>query len=245
MINMRNISVVIPAYNEEKNIGRTLVKIVDYFNKKRARPYEIIVVDDGGSDKTAEKVNYLIRKNKRIKLLKNGKNRGKGYSVKRGVLCAKYPLILFSDADLSTPIEELDKFVDLIQKYDMVIASRNLKESDIQSKQPFYRAILGKFFALIVNILIFSDFKDTQCGFKLFKKDVVKEVFPLQTFNGFSFDVEVLCIAKKKKYSIKEAPVVWMSSNKSEVSPLKDPIRMFRDVLKIKLNSMRGYYSKR
>ncbi|GAI14794.1 unnamed protein product, partial [marine sediment metagenome] len=143
MINMRNISVVIPAYNEEKNIGRTLVKIVDYFNKKRARPYEIIVVDDGGSDKTVEKVNYLIRNNKRIKLLKNGKNRGKGYSVKRGVLCAKYPLILFLDADLSTPIEELDKFVDLIQKYDMVIASRNLKESDIQSKQPFYRTILG------------------------------------------------------------------------------------------------------
>jgi dolichyl-phosphate beta-glucosyltransferase len=234
-----SISVVIPAYNEEKRIGKTLRRVISYLNKRKD-DYEIIVVDDCSKDRTVEVVKFL--KNKRLRVLKNRCNLGKGGSVKHGMLSAKKKYVLFSDADLSTPIEEIEKFEKLKDKYDILIGSRALKESDIKIKQPFYRILMGKTFNLIVNILVVWGVKDTQCGFKWFRKDVVKKIFPKQTFNGFSFDVELLFIAKKYGYSIKEIPVTWLNSPDSKVSAVKDSIKMFLDLVKIRINDLRGKY---
>jgi len=243
---MENISVVIPAYNEKERIKSTLKRIIDYLSRRYK--YEIIIVDDGSSDETASIVKDFARWNKgigkRIILLRNSKNMGKGHSVRRGIMHAKYPLILFSDADLSTPIEELDKFIAFLGNYDIVIASRNLKESNIKLKQPSFRVLLGKTFPLLVNLVLMPEIKDTQCGFKLFKKDAARKIFKVQTLNRFSFDAEVLYIARKKGYNIKEAPVTWINMGGSKVNLLFDPIRMFLDVFRIRLNDILGEYQK-
>lgn len=233
------ISIVIPAYNEEKRIGRSIGLIVKHLEKRRYT-YEIIIVDDGSTDDTIAVVKQIG--NNDIKIIKNKKNRGKGYSVRRGILNAKYPLVLFSDSDLATPIEELDKFIDYIKTYDIVIASRNLKGSNITVKQPVYRQLMGKTFPLLVNLIALGGFKDTQCGFKLFKTDVAKRIVLLQTFNGFSFDVEVLFIAKKLGYKIKEAPVVWVDKIGSTVNPIRDSVKMLIDLFQIRFNNWRGKY---
>jgi dolichyl-phosphate beta-glucosyltransferase len=237
----QSISVIIPTYNEEKIIEKSLVKVVSYLKKKFTN-YEIIVVDDS-SDRTAKKVTSLAQKNKKIKLLRNKRKEGKGYSVKKGILHAKHPLILFLDADLSTPIEELSKFMPLLKRYDIIIASRNLEDSNIKIKQPFYRVALGRSFSILVNLLILLDIKDTQCGFKLFKNEVAKHIFNLQTLNGFSFDAEILYLAKKNKYKIKEIPVTWINADDSKVSSIRDPIKMLLSLLKIRLNNLRGLYN--
>ena len=231
------LSIIIPVYNEEKRIVSTLEKITFYLNKKKYR-YEIIIVDDGSTDRTRE----CIKKFKKIRINRKRINKGKGYSVREGILMAKGDYMLFSDADLSTPIEELEAFRWHIKKYDVVIASRNLKESDIKQKQPFYRILLGKAFPLLVNLLAVPGIKDTQCGFKLFTKKAVKVIFPKQTIDGFGFDVEILFIAKKSGLRIKELPVVWINDTRSKVSVLRDPLRMLFDVLKIRINSLTGKY---
>jgi dolichyl-phosphate beta-glucosyltransferase len=233
------LSIVIPAYNEEKRIGGTLRQIVKHVTKKRYI-YEIIVVDDGSTDATVNVVKKIA--NNKIKIIKNGANRGKGYSVKRGISCAKYPLVLFSDSDLATPIVELDKFMEFIKKYDVVIASRNLKGSNIKVKQPVYRRAMGKTFPLLVNLIALSGFKDTQCGFKLFRTDKARKIVSLQTFDRFSFDVEILFIAKKLGYKIKEVPVAWIDKEGSTVSPIKDSVRMLVDLFKIRRNDLMGKY---
>jgi dolichyl-phosphate beta-glucosyltransferase len=233
------ISIVIPAYNEEKRIVKSLNQIIKYLEKNRST-YEIIIVDDGSTDKTIEVIKQINNKN--IKIIKNKINMGKGYSVKRGILKAKHPLVLFSDSDLATPIQELKKFMKLIKNFDIVIASRNLKESNIKIKQPFHRKVIGKIFPFLVKLLALRGFKDTQCGFKLFKTNIAKKIVSLQTFNRFSFDVEILYIAKKLGYTIKEAPVVWIDKEGSKVNPIKDSIRMLIDLFKIRINNLLGKY---
>ncbi len=234
-----NISVVIPAYNEEKRIKDSLLKILRYLKKKRYS-FEIIFVDDGSTDNTVKIVRSI---NSNIRILKNKKNYGKGYSVKKGMKNAVYNLILFTDADLATPIEELDKLIKPINEgYDIAIASRNLPMSDLVVKQPFYRQILGKGFPLIVNFFFNLGIKDTQCGFKLFKAKAAKKIIRLQKNWGFSFDVELLYIAKKQGMRIKEVPARWIDKAGSKVSPIKDALKMFIDILKIKYNSAAGRY---
>ncbi len=233
------ISIVIPCYNEEKRIINTLKKTIKYLENKKYN-YEIIIVDDFSKDNTIKIIDNL--KNKKIKILQNEKNYGKGYSIKKGMLNAKYPLVLFMDADLATPIEELDKFTKEIKNYDILIASRKLNNSNISKKQPFYRQILGKIFLNIVKLFAIKEFKDTQCGFKLFKKDVAKDIFELQTINRFAFDVEILYIALKKNYKIKELPVKWIDQKGSTVNPVKDSISMLKDLLKIRFNDFLGKY---
>lgn len=234
-----SISVVIPAYNEEKRIGKTLRKILKYFENKKY-DYEIIVVDDCSKDKTVHVAEFF--KSKRIKIIKNLCNLGKGGAVRKGMLSAKKKYVLFSDADLSTPIEQIEKFLPFIKKYDVIIGSRALNDSEIRIKQPFYRVIMGRIFNLIVQILLLKGIKDTQCGFKLFTRKSAKKIFPKQTFKGFSFDVEILYIARKTGYKIKEVPVVWINSPESKVSALKDSIKMFIDLIKIRINSIKGKY---
>lgn len=239
-----NISVVIPAYNEERRIEPSLKQIISYLSEHFDK-YEIIIVDDGSDDKTYEMISRY--KNENVKILKNEINKGKGYSVKKGILNAQYPLVLFSDSDLATPIEELEGFIGYItdHNYDIVIASRNLENSKIKNKQPLYRQIMGKVFPEIVGLILLKGFKDTQCGFKLFRTDVARKIVQLQTVEGFSFDVEILFIADKMGYRIKEAPVVWMDKDGSTVRTFKDGFKMLIDLFRIQFNSFAGKYSAR
>lgn len=227
------LSVIIPAYNEEKRIETTLQKIVFYLKQnKNIKNYEIIVVDDGSKDHTREIVEKYLLSENFIKLNSFRENRGKGFSVREGALLAQYSLILFSDADLSTPIEELDKFLPLIANYDIIIGSRALKESDVKKHQPFYREIMGKTFNFLMRKITGLPFKDTQCGFKLFKN--CRVIFQNQVLERFSFDVELLYLALKDNKKVAEIPVSWINDERSKVSPITDSLQMFKDILKIK-----------
>ncbi|MCM8808903.1 MAG: glycosyltransferase family 2 protein [Candidatus Omnitrophica bacterium] len=229
------ISIVIPAYNEEKRILKTIERIYKYFKNKNY-DFEIIVVDDGSKDKTFEIVEKFAKNKKEIIILKHPKNLGKGAAVRTGVLSASGNFILFTDADLSTPIEEFEKLKEKIENgYDIAIGSRGLKDSKIVIPQPFYRRIIGKIFPILVRLIVIKDFKDTQCGFKLFKKEQGKKIFSQLKTGGFAFDVEVLAKAKKEGYKIAEVGIVWYNSPRSSVRILKDSFRMFFSLLKIKL----------
>ncbi|PIN70290.1 glycosyl transferase [Candidatus Woesearchaeota archaeon CG11_big_fil_rev_8_21_14_0_20_43_8] len=227
---MNGISVVIPAYNEEDRLGDTLSKIKLYLDKNHDR-YEIIVVDDGSLDCTVDVAN-----DHDAILIKNDSNKGKGYSLRQGLSAARYDLILFSDADLSTPIDELKKLIRYIKKHDIVIGSRNMSGSDIQIRQPFIRSTLGKIFPFFVNLIVIDRIKDTQCGFKLLKKNVVDRLIPHMKTDGFTFDVELLYLAKKEGFKIKEVPVRWLNDKKSKVSVIADPVKMFMSLFRIRFS---------
>jgi dolichyl-phosphate beta-glucosyltransferase len=233
---IQSISVVIPAFNEERRILPTLRMIDDYL-RDNARRYEIIVVDDGSSDNTLEVVRGESERVKHIRLISNEINRGKGFSVRRGVLSARHDLVLISDADLSTPIEEVAKFLPWVEKgYDVVIGSRALRESDIIRKQPWYRQTMGKTFNVLVRTIVLGGFRDTQCGFKMFGAAAGKKVFESLKTERFAFDVEALLRAKKIGYRIKEVPVRWVNSPQSRVRVLRDSVRMFLDLVRIRLS---------
>ncbi len=235
------ITVVIPTYNEVRNIKKGLTEIIKYC-KENFDKYEIIVVDDSDDDTARIARSYS---DKNIKVIKNKIRRGKGYSVKQGVLASQYSLVLFCDIDLATPIRELGKMLEYIAEgYDIVIGSRNLENSIIRERQPFHRRFMGKSFASLVKFIAVSGFEDTQCGFKLFKADAAKEIFPLQTISRFSFDVELLFIAKKLGYKIKEVPVTWNNDPDSRVNVIKDTTRMLADLFRIRSNDLLGKYRK-
>lgn len=238
-----DISIIIPSYNEAKDLPETLEKIIKYLEACGRESFEIIVVDDGSNDDTVRIVSETASRDGRIRLLVNEINRGKGYSVRRGMLEARGRYILFTDADLSTPIGELDKLLECLkQGYDVVIGSRSLPGSEVRVHQPFYRELSGKIFNLLMRLLTGLPFSDTQCGFKCFRRKCAKEIFARQTIERFSFDVEDLYIAKKLGYRIKEAPVIWINSESTTVSFLKDSIRMFTDLLRIRINDLMGKY---
>jgi len=221
----REISIVIPAFNEEKVLEQTLQKITTYLESNFS-PYEILIIDDGSQDQTTDIARKYKEKN--VRAIQNPKNMGKGFSVKLGVINAKYDPILFTDADLSTPIEETEKFMEEMNNgYDILIASRNIEGAKITVEQPKYRQFLGKGFPILVKNILLLDFKDTQCGFKMFKRDAARKIFPMQTLHRFAFDVEILYIAKTLGYKIKELPVTWVHRKESRVSPIKDSIKMF------------------
>lgn len=230
------LSIVIPAYNEANRIGVTLEKINTFF-KNRQYETEIIMVDDGSNDNTIEVAEKsLLAKENKLRIIRNATNKGKGFSVKNGIINSKGEYILFSDADLSTPIEEVDKFLKAINEgYDIVIGSRALKDSDVKVRQPWYREFMGKIFNFFVKSVVMREFHDTQCGFKLFKSPVAKDIALKLKIDGFSFDVEMIYLAKKSGYRIKEIPIIWINSPKSRVSPLVDSVKMFFDLIKIKI----------
>lgn len=227
------LSVVIPAYNEESRIGSTIAKIRVYLSQQ-AFSYEIMVVDDGSRDKTVELALKALEDLPDYQVLSLRKNCGKGYSVREGMLRARGQTILFSDADLSTPIEELGRFLPwLEQEYEIVIGSRALPDSDIQVRQSLLRESMGKIFNVFVRLLFLPDIKDTQCGFKLFSRDAARMIFPLLCTSGFSFDVEALVLAHKLGYRIKQVPIVWRNSGQSKVKIISSSLKMFFDLCRI------------
>jgi len=236
------LSVIIPAYNEGKRLLSTLSKICAYLSTKDF-PYEIIVVDDGSTDNTLQMVKNFASSNRHIVILINEQNSGKGYSVRKGMLSARGEYAFFTDADLSTPIEEIEKCLPyLINGYDVVIGSRSMPGSDILVHQPWYREKMGKIFNFMVNMVLLKGIIDTQCGFKGFKREAVKSVFNRCKIDGFSFDVEALYLSRKYNFKIKEIPIRWENSPLSKVSPIKHSLQMFKDLIGIKIKDLKGDY---
>ncbi|QRN85020.1 glycosyltransferase family 2 protein [Clostridia bacterium] len=228
-------SIILPAYNEENRLGPTLTQIIAYLDGKDWQA-EIIVVDDGSTDKTVDLVKGWVKKDARIRLVRNPENKGKGFSVRNGMLHAKGRYRLFSDSDLSTPIEELDKLLDnSIKGADVSIGSRSIEGSDVQVAQAFYRVFMGRTFNLLVRLLFHTKMRDTQCGFKLFSKEAVEDIFPKAVINRFGFDVEVLFLAEQLGYTVQEVPIVWINSEETKVSAIRDSIDMFIDLFRIRM----------
>lgn len=244
------LSVIIPAYNEEPNFQKGAINSVPLYLEKQKYSYEILIVDDGSSDKTAELAEDFAKKNKNVRVIKNP-HQGKAETVKKGVQEAVGEHSLFTDFDQATPIDEVERLLPFFPEYDIVIGSRQLPGAK-REKEPFHRHLMGLVFNLIVQVIAVRGIWDTQAGFKCFKSEVAKKLFgELKVYgNGkqiqgalvTAFDVELLFIAKKRGYKIKEVPIVWHHVETSRVSPLKDSARMFRDVLKVRLNDIKGIY---
>lgn len=234
------LSIIIPMYNEEPRIIPTLKKIINYFSDKKFN-YELILINDGSKDNTYGTVSDFknktnnIKKNFNIIILNNKKNRGKGFSVRKGILNAKGKHALFTDADLSTPIEEFEKLLYPLQNgYSIAIGSRGLKDSNIIVRQNKARESMGKFFNVLMKKITNLNYSDTQCGFKCFDRQAVNSIFPKLVIDDLSFDVEILYLAEKLGLKIKEVPVSWINSTESKVRIIKDPIIMFKSLMKIK-----------
>lgn len=243
MPNEIHLSVIIPAYNEERRLPKTLADIDRYLSRQNY-DYEIIVIDGGSTDRTPEIVGELFSDIPNLKLIQVKNCLGKGQAVKEGMLQARGEYRVFTDADNSTSIDQVEKMWSYFKGgYDIVIGSRDIKGAVLDPPQPFLRkVILGQGFKLLRKIIIdIWDITDTQCGFKGFTERAAKDIFPKLTITGFTFDAEVLVLAKKMGYKIKEIPVRWVNDPESKVK-LKHVIKMFLEIIKIRLNSIKGIY---
>jgi glycosyltransferase involved in cell wall biosynthesis len=239
----RSISVIIPAYNEESRLPSTLGRIEQYLHDTHWDFHEIVVVDDGSKDGTVSAATKFADANPNIRVLRNPGNRGKGYSVRHGMLEARGEWRLFSDADLSTPIEELEKLWMAVEmgKDEIAIGSRALDRSLIGVHQPGMRETMGRIFNGVMRAATGLAISDTQCGFKLFRADVAQVAFSRQTLERFGFDAEVLYIAHRKGFGIAEIPVRWNHVDGSKVNMLNG-IQAFGELVQIRMNSLRGRY---
>jgi glycosyltransferase involved in cell wall biosynthesis len=239
----QSISIVIPAFNEESRLPDTLRKIEQYFVTSERPEHEIIVVDDGSTDGTVKAAEGFAAANANIRVLRNPGNRGKGYSVRHGMLEARLEWCLFSDADLSTPIAELDKLAAAARRDNVPVAigSRALDRSLVGVHQSAFREMSGKFFNAVMQVTIGLPIKDTQCGFKLFRRDVAREAFSRQTLERWGFDVEVLFIARQLGHRIAEVPVRWDNAEGSKLS-IWSGATAFLELAKVRVNSLRGLY---
>lgn len=236
-----DLSIIIPVFNEEKRLPVNLDKIIRYLKKKKISS-EIILVDDGSSDKTWPVLQSYQLKFRNIKLRRHPKNLGKGAAVKTGMMESKGNLVLMTDCDLSTPIEELDLLMQYIGRSDIVIGSRRLREKKLGRMPARYRTFLGDIYYEMLRLILLPSVKDTNCGFKLFSKKVIKPVFERQKINRWGYDAEVLFIANKKGFSIKEVPVRWTHYAGSKVKVIDAVVRTLGELAQIKLNSLRGKY---
>jgi glycosyltransferase involved in cell wall biosynthesis len=238
------LSIVIPAFNEEKRLARTLERIREYIAAKGLGA-EVIVVDDGSSDDTAKLAEEWCARMPILRLLSNGRNRGKGYSVCHGMLEARGRITLFTDADLSAPIEEADKLLSSLNHAEVAIGSRALDRSLISVHQSRFRELAGILFNLIVRLMTGVDFLDTQCGFKAFIRQPAMIIFEQQRVEGFGFDPEILFLAKRHGLRVVEIPVRWAHDPATKVRVFRDSLRMFGDLVRIRWNWLLGRYPKK
>lgn len=243
---------VIPAYNEEKRLPDTLARVAEYF-RARSAPVEILVVDDGSSDSTANLVDAFARANPEVRLIRNP-HRGKGYTVRTGVLGAQGARVLVCDADLATPIEEEQKLQQWLDNgYAIAIASREGLGAR-RIGEPAYRHFMGRVFNLITRMIAVGGFEDTQCGFKMFESGAARDIFGRVQLYGenaavvhgaavTAYDVEVIFLAVKHGYKVKEVPTEWRYGTQTKVNPLTDSMRNFSDVLRVRINDWQGKYN--
>ena len=239
-----DLSIIIPSYNEELRLPATLERIAAYLSSY-GREAEILVVDDGSKDGTAAVAESLRKKIPTLRVISNGVNRGKGHSVRRGMQEARGRIALFTDADLSAPIEEAVKLIDALEIYDVAIGSRAMDRSLISVHESPFREFAGIIFNKIVRIVLWLPFVDTQCGFKAFRRERCGIIFEQQTIERFGFDPELLYLARHHGLRAFEIPVRWGHSPATKVSMLHDSIQMFIDIFTIRWNSLRGRYPRK
>lgn len=245
------LTIVIPAYNEARRLPATLERILGFLDQQDYAA-RVIVVDDGSTDGTATVARRYDQRHRRVEVIENP-HQGKGATVRRGMLAAEGDIALFSDADLSTPIEEVERLLPWFDEgYDVVIGSREGTGAR-RYDEPFYRHLMGRVFNTLVQTLTVQGIQDTQCGFKAFRREVARDLFnrmqlyrdddkPIEGAMVTAFDVEILYLAQRLGYRIREVPVEWHYSNETKVSPLKDSWRNLRDVLAVRWNALRGVY---
>ncbi len=235
-------SLVIPAYNESQRIGASLERILQYLSRA-GWDAEVVVVNDGSRDDTAALVEAYARRDSRVRLLHNPANRGKGYSVRNGMLHARGELLMFSDADLSSPIEETAKLVAAIRAgAEVAIGSRWMRPELQTERQPVYRQLFGRIFNLLLRMLLGLRFKDTQCGLKAFTRHAAMEIFPRQRIERWGFDPELLFLARRLRLRVAEVPVEWAHDERSKINPLVDGVKMFIEMLRIRWYAITGVY---
>jgi dolichyl-phosphate beta-glucosyltransferase len=238
------LSIIIPAYNEELRLPATLSRIAAYTRSSRRR-IEVIVVDDGSRDKTVAVAEQFRNEIPSLRVVSNGENRGKGYSVRHGMQEARGEIVLFTDADLSAPIEEVEKLLPAMKTNDVAIGSRAMDRSQITVHESPFREFAGIIFNKIVRLILWLPFVDTQCGFKAFRRQPCKIIFDQQTIERFGFDPELLYLARHHGLRSVEISVRWGHSPATKVSMMRDSLMMFVDVFAIRWNSLTGKYPRR
>ncbi len=232
-----DLSVVVPAYNEERRLPVTLAAVVPWL-KSCQRSFELILVDDGSRDRTLEVMREWESRHPEIRVISQTPNRGKGRALASGVEASSGRLVLVSDADFSTPITEIGKLEAVIgEGADVAIGSRARRGASIESAQPLYRVLMGKTFNLMVQALVLPGVWDTQCGFKLFRGDVARDLFAALRTDGFGYDVDVLYRARRRGLRIREVPVRWINSPETKVHAVKDSLRMLGDIIRVRLRA--------
>jgi glycosyltransferase involved in cell wall biosynthesis len=235
-------SIVIPAYNESARLPATLSSVVGCV-RAHGWDAEVIVVNDGSTDTTADVVRAFAQSAPELRLLENPGNRGKGYSVRAGMLLALGEVVLFTDADLSAPIEEAEQlFAAIAGGADIAIGSRWLESSRQTHRQPFYRQFFGRCFNAVTRAIMRLPFADTQCGLKAFTRHAAQTVFRLQTIERWGFDPEILLIALKRGFHVVEVPVSWAHDERTRMSYLRDGVRMLQEIVQIRWNVLCGRY---
>lgn len=238
------LSIVIPAYNEQARIGATLDRVMECV-KARGWAAEVIVVNDGSRDRTAEIVSAASSHYPNLRLVENDGNRGKGYSVRNGILQSCGEIVMFTDADLSAPMEEAERlFAAIADGADVAIGSRWLDRSRQTMQQPIYRRFFGRCFNQLTRMVMNLPLADTQCGFKAFRRDAARTIFMRQRIERWGFDPEILYIALRLKMHVKEVAVTWGHDDRSRISYLKDGLKMIEDLLRVRLYSFAGYYDR-
>jgi dolichyl-phosphate beta-glucosyltransferase len=236
-----DLSIVVPSYNEELRLPATLTSIATYIRSSN-RPIEVIVVDDGSRDRTAAVAESFRKDIPTLRVVSNGRNRGKGYSVRHGMLESRGCIVLFTDADLSAPIEEAEKLLPAMQDHDVAIGSRAVDRSLITVHESPFREFAGIVFNKIVRLILWLPFVDTQCGFKAFRREECRIIFEQQRIERFGFDPELLYLARHHGLRSIEIPVRWGHSPATKVNMLRDSVQMFVDVFIIRWNALRGRY---
>ena len=241
---MATYSLIFPAFNESARLAPTLDTVLSYVSQQHWKA-EIIVVDDGSTDRTADIVREYTRRNPIVRLVQNPGNRGKGYSVRNGMLNAHGDVLLFSDADLSSPISEAPKLFTAIENgADLAIGSRWLNSEVQTQRQSLLRQLFGRIYNLLLRVILGLDYRDTQCGFKAFTRPAARLIFSAQKIERWGFDPELLFLAKLYRLRVAEVPVEWGHVGDSKINPVVDGVRMFRELLSIRWNGVSGKYAK-